>query len=282
MRSLRQQMIDIMEIKQLAEKTQQSYLRTITSLAKYCRRSPDKLIASDIQQYQLYLIKERHLATSSCRVQIQAIRFFYRYVLDRPEFAFKLHYPKKEQKIPELLTRSEALSIVSFPKNLKHKMLLRTCYGCGLRVSEVVGLRIKDIDGERHLLRVEQGKGRKDRLIPLSDTLLTQLREYWRLYRTCDSLFVSDITRQTLHISTVQHVYKAAKKRLGINKKGGIHGLRHAYATHQLESGLPIYLLQRWLGHADLHSTMRYIHWVPNYQAEGHAAIDLLAEDDEL
>ena len=282
MRSLRQQMIDIMEIKQLSENTQQAYLRTLISLAKYCGRSPDKLMASDIQQYQLYLIKERHLATSSCRLQIQAIRFFYRHVLDRPEFAFKLHYPKKEQKIPDLLTRSEALRIVSFPENLKHKMLLRTCYGCGLRVSEVVALRVKDIDGERRLLRVEQGKGRKDRLIPLSDTLLTQLRDYWQLYRTRDSLFVSDMTRQALHITTVQSVYKTAKKRLGITKRGGIHGLRHAYATHQLESGLPIYLLQRWLGHADLHSTMRYIHWVPNYQSDGHGAKDLLAEVGEL
>ena len=143
--------------------------------------------------------------------------------------------------------------------------MLLTCYGCGLRVSELVALKVQHIDGERHLLRVEQGKGAKDRAVVISVTLLNQLRYYWMDYRPGIWLFPNANTpRNHLSITSAQKVFKSAKNKSGIQKTGGIHSLRHAYATHRLESGLPVHELQRQLGHKNLQSTLRYVHWVPH------------------
>jgi integrase len=153
-------------------------------------------------------------------------------------------------------------------------MLLEVCYGCGLRVSELVSLRVGDIDGERKLLRIEQGKGAKDRQVLIAPSLYQQLRHYWQLQRPTDWLFPNEQQPQRhLNISTAQRIFRRAKAKAGIDKVGGIHGLRHAYATHQLENGLPVHQLQRLLGHQNLRSTMRYVHWVPSDQhgARGHA-----------
>jgi site-specific recombinase XerD len=139
-----------------------------------------------------------------------------------------------------------------------------------------VSLKIRDIDGERHLLRVEQGKGAKDRLVPLSATLLAQLRAYWRLYRPRHWLFPGRTPGERLSETSLQKAFTQAKAQAGVKKIGGIHSLRHAYATHQLEAGLPVHRLQRLLGHQDLHSTLRFVHWVPDYR-EGHGAHDLIA-----
>jgi integrase len=164
-------------------------------------------------------------------------------------------------------------------------MLLSLCYGCGLRVSEVVAVRVRDIDGERSLLRIEQGKGAKDRLVIISPALLDALRRYWHAQHPGEWLFpTSRHGEQHLGISTAQKVYTTAKHLAGIDKEGGIHALRHAYATHQLESGLPVHQLQRLLGHGNLQSTMRYVHWVPSEGRDGHACADLigaLAVQDE-
>jgi site-specific recombinase XerD len=166
--------------------------------------------------------------------------------------------------------------ILCAPRNLKHRMLLTTCYGCGLRVSELVALKVRDIDGERHLLRIEQGKGAKDRQVMLSVSLLKRLRDYWQVYRPAWWLFARSDSGAALAISTPQKVFTRAKRRAGIDKVGGIHSLRQAYATHQLEAGLPVHQLQRLLGHRNLHSTLRYVHWVPGYRA-AEAGTDLIA-----
>jgi site-specific recombinase XerD len=183
----------------------------------------------------------------------------------------ELHVPKKAQRIPELLTRREVGRILAACENPKHRMLLTTCYGCGLRVSELVALRVRHIDGERRLLRVEQGKGAKDRQVVLSERLLEQLRRY----RPRDWLFCNERRDTPLDIGTAQKIFQSAKLRARIEKVGGIHSLRHAYATHQLEAGLAVHQLQRLLGHQDLHSTLRYVHWVPNYR-EGVGCADLI------
>ncbi len=278
MTPLRQQMIDLMIVKNFSPLTQKSYLYSVYSLTKYYHLSPDQLSQDDIQRYLIHLIKERNLAANTCRLQLNGIRFFFRHVLKRPAYQLLLHYPKCPLRIPELLTRSEALRIVSAPDNLKHQTQLKLCYGCGLRVSEVVALRVKNIDGERRLLKIEQGKGAKDRLVPISPILLEQLRDYWKTYRPLDKLFYLGSFKQATGISSVQKLFKRAKTKVAIDKKGGVHSLRHAFATHQLEAGLPIHLLQRWLGHQDIHTTMRYVHWVPNYQTAQHSFKDLLSE----
>lgn len=154
--------------------------------------------------------------------------------------------------------------------------MLTVCYGCGLRLSEVLALRVKDIDGERRLLRIEQGKGAKDRLVPLSPTLLAELRAYWRRYRPDDWLFTGR-TGTPLLPTSLQKAFTDAKRRAGVTTVGGIHGLRHAYATHPLAGGLSVERLQRLMGHRNIQTTLRYVHWLPSAR-EGEGTLDLIAQ----
>lgn len=275
MTPLRQKMIDAMLVRGFAVRTHQSYLSAVCDLSRYYRRPPDQLSVEELQAYFLYLVKERGLSGASCRLYLNGIRFLYLQVLGWDTFKVKLQVPKVAQRIPELLTRTEVAQILSACRNPKHRMMLMTCYGCGLRVSELMALKVRDIDSERHLLRIEQGKGAKDRQVILSPSLLEKLRDYWRLFRPTDWLFVGQDPSTALHPSTPQRVFTVVKRRAGVDKIGGIHSLRHAYATHQLEAGLPVHQLQRLLGHRNLQSTLRYVHWVPGYQ-EGQCGTDLI------
>ncbi len=277
MTPLRQKMIDAMQVRGLSPRTHRSYLRAVNDLAKYYHRSPDQMSGEELQAFFLYLVKDRHLSPATCRQYLNALRFFYLQVLNRDSFGVRLQVPKRAQRIPELLMRSEVGQILSATGNIKHRMMLTTCYGCGLRVSELVQLQVRHIDGERRLLRVEQGKGAKDRAVILSPTLLQLLRDYWHLQRPPQWLFPGNDILSPLSIATAQKAFQKAKQRAGIQKIGGIHSLRHAYATHQLEAGMPLHQLQRLLGHQNIKSTLRYAHWVPNYQ-EGKTGGDLLAK----
>lgn len=277
MTTLREQMIGAMRQRGYSERTHKSYLSAVTDLARYYRRPPDQLDSEQLQAYFEYLAQERELSGASCRVYLHAIRFLYMQVLKWPAVEVELVVPKKAQRIPELLTREEVGRILAACANPKHRMLLEITYGCGLRVSEVVELRVGDIDGERGLLRVEQGKGAKDRLVTMGPELLAALRRYWSVYRPCHWLFPnSRVPDKPVGISTAQRVFTQAKARAGVARIGGIHSLRHAYATHQLEQGLPVHVLQRMLGHGNLRSTSRYVHWLPG---GGHnpAHADLLS-----
>jgi integrase len=278
MTALRQQMIDAMRQRGFSVRTHQSYLSAVSHLARHYGRAPDRLSLDELRAYFKHLAIERALSGASCRLHLHAVRFFYLQVLKWTSFDVPLVVPRRAQRIPELLTRDEVRRILAACSNPKHRMLLQTCYGCGLRVSEVVRLRVRDVDGERGQLRVEQGKGAKDRLVTLSPVLLEALRRYWSAYRPAEWLFPTarDATRP-LTISTAQRVFVSAKNRAGVAKVGGIHGLRHAYATHQLENGLPVHRLQRQLGHNNLQSTMRYVHWVPEQRGNGQGVSDLIA-----
>jgi integrase len=275
MTPLRQQMIDAMQLRGFAVRTHKSYLSAVTDLARHYRRSPDRLSIEEIQAYFMYLAKERGLSGASCRLYLNAIRFLYLQVLGWEDFDVPFQIPRKAQRIPELLTRREVARIVLACENPKHRMLLATCYGCGLRVSELVRIKVRHLDGERGVVRIEQGKGAKDRQVVLSRSLLRRLRAYWRAYRPLEWLFPGQDPRAPMGIATAQKVFTAAKRRAGVDKLGGIHSLRHAYATHQLEAGLPVHQLQRLLGHNNLQSTMRYVHWVP--QTQQGAGVDLVA-----
>jgi len=275
MTTLRQQMIDAMLVRGFSERTHRSYLDAITQLAKYFHRSPDELSIDELQAYFLYLTKERKLSAATCRLTLNAIRFLFIHVLKRQEFTLSIVIPRNPQRIPELLTSEEVARIVAASKNLKHQTMLKVCYGCGLRVSELMNLKIKDIESCSHLLRVQQGKGAKDRLVLLPESLLAHLRYYWRVYHPYFWLFQGADPEVHLSIETAQRVFSATKKRAEIKKIGGIHRLRHAFATHQLAAGMPVHQLQKLMGHNRLQSTMRYVHWVPRYQ-EGQGA-DLIA-----
>jgi site-specific recombinase XerD len=269
-------MIEVLRMHGYSPRTHESYLAAVRDLAKFTRRSPDTLAAADLQRYFVHLVVERKLAPASVRLAYNGIRFLYLKVLDWPALDLEVALPKKPQKIPELLTRQEVARIITACTDLRYRTMLLLCYGCGLRLSELVAVQVSDIDGERSLLRITQGKGAKDRLVPLSPTLLAQLRRYWRRYRPPGFLFPGQQAGQPLSQTAIQRVFKQAKAAAGVAKAGGIHGLRHAFATHQLEAGLPVHRLQRLLGHSNLHSTLHYIHWVPSYR-EGEGELDLIA-----
>jgi site-specific recombinase XerD len=270
MGALRQQMIEAMRLRGFSPRTHKSYLAAVTELAKFHRRSPDALDVPELQSFFNYLALERQLAGSSCRVMYNGVRFLYLQVLGWKQFDVPVVMPKKAQRIPELLTRADVAAVLDALSNGKHRMMLKLCYGCGLRVSELVSIKVRQIDGERHLLRVEQGKGAKDRLVMISESLLVLLRQYWRRYHPAPWLFPSREPDVHISMSSVQKAYRSAVGRSGVDKICGIHGLRHAYATHQLEDGMPVHILQRQLGHGSLNSTMRYLHWVPDYR-QGHS-----------
>lgn len=277
MTPLREAMIRAMQVRGFSPRTHQSYLSAVTALARYYQRSPAELEIADLRRYFEHLAIERKLSAASCRLALNGIRFLYLRVLEREAFDVPIPVPKRPQRIPQLLSCGEVACILAASPGARHRTMLTLGYGCGLRLSELLAVRVSDIDGEQGRLRIQQGKGAKDRLVPLSPTLLKCLREYWRAARPKGWLFPGRALETTLSPTTVQKAYTKAKARAGITKVGGIHALRHAYATHQLEAGMPVHRLQRLLGHRDIHSTLRYVHWVPDYR-EGSGAHDLVGQ----
>ncbi|MFO8233211.1 MAG: site-specific integrase [Longimonas sp.] len=275
---LRDKMIRAMQQRGYSPRTQSCYLAAVVQLSRYFRRSPDALGIGELQRYCNYLVQERDLAPASCRQQYHGIRFFYLQVLQWPACDLTLVIPKCPQRIPALLTRDDVRRILQACSNDRHRMMLELCYGCGLRVSEVTRLRVSDIDGERSQLRIEQGKGARDRIVVLAPTLLQRLRGYWRDHRPRGWLFPrATDAREPIGVTTPQKAYRAAKRKAGVSRAGGIHGLRHAYATHMLEHGVPVHQLQRLLGHRSLQSTLHYLHWLPGEYSGTGTVADLMA-----
>jgi integrase len=265
-----------MQMHGFSPRTHMSYLAAVRGLAKYTHRAPDTLDRTDLKGYFEYLVTERKLAAASVSQAYHGIRFLYLDVLAWPALDLEVALPKRPQRIPALLTRAEVGLILDACADGRYRTMLTLCYGCGLRLSEVLAVRVADIDSERKLLRIDQGKGAKDRLVPLSPTLLEDLRAYWRLYRPSHWLFAGR-AGEPLCPTSLQRAFNHAKRRAGVTKVGGIHGLRHAYATHQLAAGLPVERLQRLMGHNDIHTTLRYVHWLPS-ASEGEGPLDLLAQ----
>ena len=278
MSPLRQKMIDTMVLRGHASSTQESYLYAVTQLAAYYHRSPDLLDVGEVESYFLYLLRERQLAPASVRLYVNAVRFLFSQVLKRPLEHSPIHYPKQPQRIPELLSRNDVQQVLAHCKNRKYYTMLALCYGAGLRVSELTALYVRDIDSERDILHVRQGKGARDRELILTHGMLHLLRHYWQVYRPLDVLFYGREIRIPIGTSSVQKTYYRAKRSAGINKRGGIHALRHAYATHQLEAGMPVYQLQRLLGHQNIRTTLRYVHWLPHHQSDGGRGADLVCD----
>lgn len=284
MTPLRQTMITTMRMRGLADQTQRSYLHAVTSLARYTHQSPDQLTPAEVNRYFQYLVIERQLAPETCRVQYHGIRFLFMEVLGWSRTDLAITLPKCPQRIPHLLSRTEVSRIISASTNMIQKTMFILCYGCGLRVSELVRVKVGDIDGEQRLLRINQSKGAKDRLLPLPNALLIQLRSYWQRYRPREWLFPRRHSNQPRSDSYAQQGYTKAKRAAGITKVGGIHALRHAFATHSLESGVPVHRLQQLMGHRNLRSTLTYIHWIPLDQLEkSHCDLigQLNADQDE-
>jgi len=262
-----------------SERTRESYLHAVAALTRYYRRAPDQLTDREVQQYLRYLIEERQLAWSSCRVAVAGLRFFYEITLGRARGAFTVPLPKGAQKLPEILSREEVARLLASTVTLKQRVLLMTAYGGGLRVGEVVRLRGADLDADRMLMRIEQGKGRKDRYTLLSRRLLEEIRHYTRVYRPTLWLFPQRRRAVPMDPSSALRIYHLAKARAGIRKAGGIHALRHAFATHLLESGTDIVTIQSLLGHGSIKTTLRYVH-LSRHHGTAHASpLDQLPVD---
>ena len=260
MTTLRMRMDNDLLVRGMAERTREAYLAAVTRLARHYDRSPDRLSPQEVQAYLVHMLREEHLAWSTCGIAVHAFRFLYHTTLGRPELTFTIPGPKQPQRLPEILSPGEVRRLIDSTANRKQRAVLATTYGAGLRVSEVVRLQLHHLDAERMSLRVEQGKGAKDRDTLLSPRLLEELRAYWREYRPSQWLFPARGGKGPLDVSTAQKLYSAAKGRAGITKRGGIHALRHAFATHLLEAGTDLHTIQRLLGHGDIRTTTRYFH----------------------
>ena len=275
MSPLRKQMQDAMELRGMALRTQQSYIDAVVGLSKYYRRSPEGLGAEEVERYLLHLIQERKLSWSTTNQAASAFNFLYRVTLKRPQDKFSIARRKTPAKQPEILSRDEVERILSACCSLRQGALLTATYAAGLRVSEVCALKIGDIDSERMMLRVNDGKGGRDRYTLLSPRLLEVLRTYWRGTRPGEWLFPMRNGTQPIDPKQAQRMYYAAKRDAGITKQGGIHALRHAFATHLLEAGVDLHTIQRLMGHTALSTTARYFH-LQQTLAASDSPLDLL------
>jgi integrase/recombinase XerD len=278
MSPLRQQMNDAMLLCGLADRTRESYLACVCGLATFYRRSPDQLDTSQIQAYLLHLITEKRLAYASVNQAACAFRFLFGKVLRRPLAAIDIPMAKVPTRLPQVLGRNDVIRLFNACTSLRARTLLQTTYASGLRVSELCALQLADIESapDRMCLKVRQGKGGKDRYTLLSPQLLTQLREYWRLYRPHHWLFPNRAGDAALGIQTAQRLYAAARDSAGLPANGGIHTLRHCFATHLLEAGVDLYTLQRLLGHEHIATTMRYLHLTQSQLTTTASPLDLL------
>lgn len=262
MGELRDRMVRDMDVRHFSGRTVEAYLAGVKGLAKYYMRAPDQLSDAEVQRYLLYLRQERQLSGSTCNQIRCALKFFYEVTVHRPQASLTVPPMRQAQKLPQILSREDVERIVAATRTRRERVLLMAAYGGGLRVSEVVALRPGDLDGERGVIRVEQGKGKKDRYTVLAERLVREVGQYYTVYGRPEHWVFpqrSDATRH-LDVASAQKIYTTAKRRAGIEKVGGIHALRHAFATHSLEAGLDLPTLGRMLGHTSVTTTMRYLH----------------------
>jgi len=261
---LRQKLIDEADIRGLSRNTQDSYISVVFQLARHFRRSPDQITDPELRLYLLHLLRQKHYSASTLLVAVSALRFFYRHVLERPTEAIETALPRMKKPVlrPRVFSPEQIGKLLSADcLNCKHRTLLMTTYAAGLRVGEVCHLRPEHILSERGQILVQNGKGRKERYTLLSPKLLLQLREYWQRYQPRGWLFPSpSIPGRPLHEATAQRVFDMATRRAGLPHNGGIHSLRHSFATHLLEAGVPLPVIQRMIGHSNLGTTSRYLH----------------------
>jgi site-specific recombinase XerD len=231
----------------------------------------------EAQAYLLHLIRDRQRSWSTCNITVNALRFLYHTTLKRDRTTFTIPAPRQRQKLPAILSREEVEQVIAHAPNPKHRTMLLTTYAAGLRLNEVLHLRVTDIDSARMTIRVEQGKGGKDRYTVLRPRLLDALRGYWKTGAPRPWLFPSQETGQPMDPSALQRAYHTAKLRAGITKPGGIHGLRHAFATHLLEAGVDIHTIQRLLGDGYISTTTRYFQLTRHTEVGPDSLLDLLA-----
>jgi site-specific recombinase XerD len=272
-------MLEDMQIRNLAENTRESYVRHVACFARHFGRSPEKLGVDDIRAYQLYLTQEKGLAASSITVATAALRFLYTVTLKRGwNVERAMPTPKRPQTLPVILSPEEVQHFLSCVTRRKPRTVLTVCYAAGLRISEAIALTPADIDSGRMMIRVEQGKGRKDRYVMLSERLLTILREWYRLARPKTWLFPGASPDQPVTRAAVAHACQRAHERSGLVKPVTAHSLRHAFAVHLLEQGTDLRTIQLLLGHRSLETTARYLRVATSKVCATRSPLDLLPQ----
>ncbi len=277
MSKLRERMINEMKLRRFSPKTQEAYVDAVSGLARYYDRSPDRIDNVKIKRYLLHLMESRKLAWSSCNVAVCGLRFFYNKTLGRQSTRLAIPPRKQQHKLPEILSSQELERLFLCANTPKNRVLFMTVYSAGLRLGEVVQLKISHIDSSRMMIRVEQGKGNKDRYTLLSKVLLKELRSYWKLYRPKLWLFPGARNpNEPMPDGTVQKAFTLTKAKAGIKKGKGIHTLRHCFATHLLEAGIDLRTIQMLMGHNSITTTMIYLQVTRKRLNTINSSLDLL------
>lgn len=287
MTALRERMIEDLQLHGFAEKTQEAYLRSVRQLSAYCKKSPDAITEEELREYFLYLKNEKGASRSTCRVALYGIRFFYLKTLRKEWPALDLIRFPPEKTLPVVLSVNEVGRILKRVRLPKYRVCLTTIYSCGLRLREGVTLKTENIDGERKQLHIKKAKGGKDRYVPLPERTLEMLRDFWSNHRHPTFLFPARIplgiptssARKTMCPSGVCRALQAAVKESGVKKHATVHTLRHSYATHLLEAGVNLRVIQAYLGHSSIQSTLVYTHLTQKAQSPAVDAINELVKD---
>jgi integrase/recombinase XerD len=254
---LRRRMVEDMTVRNLSPATQRSYLYAVAKFSRFFGKSPERLELEDVRAYQVHLASQG-IAWATLNQTVAALRFFYGVTLNRPEIPERIAYAREPRRLPVVLSADEVVRFLEAVPSLKSRTALTTAYATGLRVSEVVALKVADIDSGRMLIRVEQGKGGKDRYVMLSAQLLAILRTYWRLAKPRHWLFPGRDEERPIDQTVLHAACRSACEAAGLTKHVTVHTLRHSFATHLLESGADIRIIQVLLGHTNIATTARY------------------------
>ena len=279
MGALRDRMEGDLRLRGLAEVTRSEYLRSVHQFAAYYRRSPAELGAEDIRAYLLHLVQHLHFSPANLKMRVAALKFLYNVTLNRPEVVERIAYPKVPRPLLDIPSPGEVAKVLSTMRSPKHRMVLFCAYGAGLRVSEACGLCVGDIDSKRMVIHVRSGKGGRDRYAMLSPVLLDSLRAYYRAESPDKPyLFPSTVPGKPLPVEGVQTALRIALAHSGVSKRITPHTLRHAFATHSLEAGTDLRVIQVLLGHANIRTTVRYVHVSTRLIASTPSPLDAIAK----
>jgi len=260
MAELRDRMIRDMKLRDFSPRTHQAYLHAVEGLVKHYNRNPTSITHTEIEDYILHLRENQGMSWNTCNVAISGIKFLYNVTLKDKGLTWKMPERKTIKRLPVILSQYEVEQIIYSPTNVKHRAMLLVAYSGGLRASEIINLKIDDIDSKRMMIRVVEGKGRKDRYTILSKSCLSELQIYYRAYKPAGYLFPSKDPEKPICHNTLNKIFHKAKTAAGINKGNGIHMLRHAFATHLLEAGCDLRTIQKLMGHKDIKTTSIYTH----------------------
>lgn len=278
MTPLRQRYIEDLQLEHFAPSTIAVYVHAVSVFARYFGKSPAELDEEHVRRFLVHLIQDRKVSRGTYIVYLAALRHLYHVTLKRPGHLKGLPRRNREHKLPVVLSQQEARRLFAVTTNLKHKALLMVAYDSGLRLSELLNLRVDDIDSDRMVIRVRRGKGQKDRYARLTPGLLEVLREYWRVYRPRVWLFPGAAPDQHYNIATPGHVLRKLCRKAGIHKRVTMHTLRHSFATHLLEAGTNLRVIQTFLGHGSLRTTALYTHVSAEDLRDAPSTLELLKE----